>query len=225
MSGRRATAYKALLIDMDGVLVDSEPLHMKAWAEVLSPLGLEVDRAWFDPWIGVPDAELAAHVCRELVPEEQADALLNRKRSAYARIRDAELTVMPGVDDALADFKDLPMAVVTSSRRAEAEASLAKTGLAPYFAALVAADDVPRTKPAPDPYRRAAALLAVDPAGCVVIEDSPAGIASAQAAGCTAYAVSTTCGSDQLHQADRIFPSTAEALECVRGIVVPLSST
>lgn len=212
-----ATPVDALLLDMDGVLVDSEPLHMRAWDEVLRRLGLQTDRDWFDEWIGVPDRDLAAYVAEALFPNLDAADVLTTKRGHFRTLIEAGLSPMPGVDDGLRQLAQLPMAVVTNSGRDDAERSLALAGLQDYFRILVSADDVTAPKPAPEPYARAAAHLGVDPRLCIVIEDSPAGVHSARAAGCRVLAVTTTCKATELEHADMLFPDTASALAEVRA--------
>jgi beta-phosphoglucomutase-like phosphatase (HAD superfamily) len=111
----------------------------------------------------------------------------------------------------------IPMAVGTSSARAEAELMLAEIGLAAHFPVVVAGDEVPCVKPAPDIFLKAAALLGACPARCLVLEDSPAGIASARRAGMRPFAVATSFAPDRLVGAERVFGSPAEAIQRLRA--------
>ncbi len=114
-----------------------------------------------------------------------------------------------GAAELMAAWTPGRLAVVTSCGRALAEARLAGAGL-PRPAVLVTADDVRRGKPDPEGYRRAAALLGLEPARCVAVEDAPAGIAAARAAGARTVGVATTHPADELAEADLVVASLAE---------------
>ncbi|HOE65641.1 MAG TPA: HAD family phosphatase [Candidatus Hydrogenedentes bacterium] len=208
--------FRALIMDMDGVLVDSEPVHGRAWECVLTALGAPCEPGWFLSWIGVPDDALADRlVASGAVPLAKSE-LLRRKRETYnARVLE-EMRAFPGVKDALRELNGTPCAVATSSGRDSARLALGLAGLLPYFAAMVCWEDVARHKPAPDPYVRAAQLLGVPPRDCAAVEDSPAGIASAKAAGCVALAVKTSYPHERLVAADYVFETPRDALDWLR---------
>jgi HAD superfamily hydrolase (TIGR01509 family) len=180
----------AVLFDMDGLLVDSEPLWLEAETAVMARLGAE--------WTTADQAQLLggsldrtvryllAKARRPAPPEEVAEWLM----SGVAKlVRDRGVPVQPGARELLAEVAaaGLPHALVTGSERRFMDAVLARTGL--RFDALVSADDVSVTKPDPEPYLLAAKLLGADPARCYALEDSPNGVASAEAAGCRVIAV------------------------------------
>lgn len=188
---------RAALFDMDGLLVDSEPLWFEVERAVMARLGGQWDpddqRALLGGSLrrsvgymlgkaaaGRPPGQPAAD------PAEVARWLLNGMTELmFAR----GLPLLPGAGELLAEVaaEGLPHALVTSSQRQIMSAALAVTGL--RFPVTVCAEDVRRGKPDPEPYLRAASLLGAEPEGCVVLEDSPSGIASGQAAGCAVIAV------------------------------------
>ena len=148
---------------------------------------------------------------REVIAEHMPAADHDAEAAAVldAEVADTRgVVAFPGAADVLA----LPVvAIATSSVLRLAHARLAAAGL-PRPRVLVSSDQVARGKPAPDPYLRAAELLGVDPAGCLVLEDAPAGIASARAAGMTAWAVTTTHEPAALDGAHRVAAGLPELL-------------
>ena len=189
MTGTEAVTG-AVLFDMDGLLIDSEPLWLEAETAVMARLGAD--------WTAADQAQLLGgslvrtvryllgKATRPASPAQVAEWLMTRVTEL---IRDRGVPLRPGARELLAEVAaaGLPHALVTSSERGFMDAVLARTGL--RFDVLVCADDVSMTKPDPEPYLLAAKLLGADPARCVALEDSPNGVASAQAAGCQVIAV------------------------------------
>jgi beta-phosphoglucomutase len=207
---------RGLLLDMDGTLFDSEVLHIQAWRQVLESLGAVYPDAWYQPWIGTPDRELPAAVLAER-PELGIgpEAMLERKAAVYGELARRELKPFAGLEARLRGLaaEGAPMVVCTSSRRLDAELSLTAGGLADLFPLRVALEDAPAPKPDPSPYRNAAGLIGLDPAECLAIEDSPAGVASATGAGCLVAAVTTTHPASALARARHLFEGTPAALD------------
>lgn len=185
--GRAGTA---VLLDMDGLLVDSEPLWLEAETAVMARLGAEWTTADQVQLLGGSldrtISYLLARAKRPAPPEEVAEWLMS---GVIERVRDHGVPLRPGARELLAEVAaaGLPHALVTGSERSFMDVVLARTGL--RFDALVCADDVSVTKPDPEPYLLAAELLGADPARCFALEDSPNGVASAEAAGCRVIAV------------------------------------
>jgi beta-phosphoglucomutase len=184
--------FDAILFDFDGVLLDSEPTHCACWAEVLAPLGVKLEWDWYRAeCIGIDDREMLRVMAERADPPRDWQELWERypaKQELFqARMLDAppfSPELRPLLERLEGEYK---LAVVTSSGRAEIEPLLAKAGLRRYFQTLVCAHDAARHKPAPDPYLLAARQLqARSP---LVLEDSPAGIASGRAAGFEVLAV------------------------------------
>lgn len=181
-----ASRYDAILFDFDGVLIDSEPVHLACWMEVLEPLGIRCDwDTYRQRYIGVDDRLMLASLCQEAhppVPFEEAWAQYPRKKQLFERRMQGDEIVSPEVRQLLERLhRAFKLAVVTSSARSEVEPILARAGLLPLLGTAVYGGDAARHKPAPDPYLLAAERLhARRP---LVVEDSAAGVASARAAG------------------------------------------
>ena len=188
---------QAVLWDMDGLLVDTEPLWTQAEEELAVRLGgeftAELKAAIVGTRLDVAIPLFLQHLGRPVTPEAVEDGsrwLLERMVALFAR----PLPLMPGAAELLAAVAaaGVPQALVSSSYRALVAAVLAH-GTGP-FAVTLAGDEVSRGKPDPEPYLTAAARLGVDPVRCVVLEDSPAGVASGEAAGCAVVAVPSVPG-------------------------------
>ncbi|MGC3000796.1 HAD family hydrolase [Streptomyces sp. G35A] len=178
---------QALLFDNDGTLVSSLESVDRCWRRWATEYGITAEEFGGVELHGRPAAEIAADLLpAHVVPQ------------AVARIEDLEVEdvpnggvrLLPGTRDFLAALPAERWAVVTSATRRLAEARLDAVGIQPKT--LVAADDITRGKPDPEPYLLAARALGVDPARCVVFEDAPAGLRSGRAAGMTTVALTTT---------------------------------
>ena len=191
MDGRRAQSVQlrrpaAVIFDMDGLLLDTEPLAARAWGEAAATLGVEFDLSLAHAMIGRNFADCSAMVRARYAAPYPVDALLARWHAAYDVIVLREgLALKPGVRELLdwLEGRAIPRAVATSTRRDRARAKLGETGLLPRFQALVGGDEVASGKPAPDIYVEAARRLDESPARCVALEDSEPGVRSALAAG------------------------------------------
>ena len=183
-------ALQGVLFDMDGLLVDSEPL----WFEVECAVMARLDGHWSEAdqqaLVGgsLPRtvSYLLARAARPASPEDVGRWLVEGMTTL---LMSRTLTMLPGAGELLAEVRaaGIPNALVTSSERPIMDAVLHQLGVG--FDATVCADDVRRGKPDPEPYLRAASVLRADPASCVALEDSPNGVASAEAAGCRLVAV------------------------------------
>jgi HAD superfamily hydrolase (TIGR01509 family) len=190
VAGDPGSGLRAVLFDMDGLLVDSEPLWFEAECAVMATLG--------GPWTRADQVALTGGSLEHSVGYMRARALRLVEPALIGTwlldtmatlIAERGVPLMAGAAELLAELAaaGIPMALVTSAHRRIMDAVIASTGLA--FGVTVCAEDVSRGKPDPEPYLRAAAALGHAPAGCVALEDSPRGIAAAQAAGCPVIAV------------------------------------
>ncbi|MFJ6213626.1 HAD-IA family hydrolase [Streptomyces sp. NPDC092296] len=180
----------ALLFDMDGTLVDSTPAVQRCWLAWMAEYGLTAADFARIFTHGRPAVEIIRDV---LSPEQLAGQGLATalRRIEEIEIADTEGTVaLPGAQALLESLPAGRWAVVTSATRALAEVRLKVAGLAAPL--LVTADDITRGKPDPEPFLLGATLLGADPARCVAVEDAPAGLAAARAAGMRSIAVTTT---------------------------------
>ncbi|MBV2355898.1 HAD-IA family hydrolase [Streptomyces sp. J2-1] len=191
---------RALLFDNDGTLVSSLESVERCWTRWAGEYGVTAEQFGRIRLHGRTAAEIVADLLpADLVPE------------AVARIEELEVTdvagggvrLLPGTRELLDALPADRWAVVTSATRRLAEARLGAVGITPKT--LIAADDVRRGKPDPEPYLLAAQTLGVDPAHCVVFEDAPAGLAAGRAAGMTTVALATTHRAADL-DADLVVP-------------------
>ncbi|MFI2616590.1 HAD family hydrolase [Streptomyces sp. NPDC018584] len=177
---------EALLFDNDGTLISSLESVYRCWTRWAREYGITAEEFARVELHGRPAAEIAA----DLLPPEKVPA-------AVARIEELEVSdvaggveLLPGTRELLESLPTDRWAVVTSATRVLAEARLAEVGIRPGL--LIAADDITRGKPDPEPYLLAAEKLGVAPARCVVFEDAPAGLQAGRAAGMTTVALATT---------------------------------
>ncbi|MGW3506755.1 HAD family hydrolase [Streptomyces sp. NPDC000994] len=184
------SALQAVLLDMDGTLVDTEGFWWDVEVEVFAALGHRLDDSWRHVVVGGPMTRSAGFLIEATgaaVTLAEVTTLLNE--GFEARI-DGALPLMPGAARLLAELSEqrIPTALVSASHRRIIDRVL--TSLGPqHFALSVAGDEVSRTKPHPDPYLLAAAGLGADPTRCAVIEDTVTGVAAAEAAGCRVVAI------------------------------------
>lgn len=191
-----AKNYEAILFDFDGVLVDSEPIHLECWMQVLAPFGIHVDwQTYCERYIGVDDRQMIRELCASQQPPVSYESAWaqypNKKRLFEARMHDADV-IQPAIRDMLERLHETTkIAVVTSSAQSEVEPILAAGGLLPHIDTAVYGGDVKRLKPAPDPYLLAAERLRVTRA--LVVEDSAAGLAAGRAAGFDVLHIARQC--------------------------------
>jgi beta-phosphoglucomutase len=175
----------ALIFDLDGVIVDSMPTHTLAWERYLESNG--IDPANIEARMhGKRNDELVRDLFGSHLDERAVFEHGAAKERLFREMIGATLAekLVPGIREFLAEAsKTVPLAVGTNAEPANVEFTLNGAGIRQYFRALVDGSQVPRAKPAPDVYLRAAELLGIDPANCIVFEDSPVGIQAARAAG------------------------------------------
>jgi len=202
-----------VVFDCDGTLVDSEPLSGEAWRRALAPYGYAVTDADLAACLGIPYLRTHAYLAERAQIPDPATLWPQLRRELFALI-DAELRTFDDAVQALEELRarGVPVAVASSSVRERLDHTLASAGLA--FAVSIAGDEVEHGKPAPDMFLRAAERLGVAPARCVVVEDSPPGVAAGRAAGMPTLGVCRARGHETaLAQADRVVDRvSAEAI-------------
>jgi sugar-phosphatase len=192
-----------VLSDLDGVLVDSGDAVERVWREWAVEHGIDPDEVARASH-GVPSPAVVARVAPHLHSPEEIDRIERRHAATGGR-------ALPGAAELLACAD----AVVTSCSPPLAAARLRAAELATPVV-LITSDATERGKPYPDPYLAAAAALGADPADCVVIEDAPAGVAAARAAGMTVWAVTTTHALGELQDADRVLAGLRDVCSLLR---------
>ena len=209
----------AILFDLDGVLVDSTRSVERQWRAWAREQGISGDQV-----ANVSHGVRAIEVIRAVAPHLDAEAEVRKLESREANDRDG-VAVMPGALDLVRSIPDGRWCVVTSGTRHLATARLQLAGI-PLPKVLISADDVTHGKPHPEPYLKGAQLLRVNPTECLVIEDAPAGIQSAQAGGMKAIALTSTYSASALTQADLVVKSLTQiqvTLNSTRNLAIKIA--
>ena len=215
------TKLEGIIFDLDGTLVDSEPLHMKAWLGVLANNGLPFDEQWFEQWIGLSDGVLATSVVRDHTISATVEELQEQKRNTYHQLARQSSTLFHGVEEGLQYLSSrCKLAISTSSSNADAEAVFSCTGIDRFFPIIITSDMVDHLKPAPDCYRLAASQSGLEVSRGIAVEDSPAGVKAAKTAGLFTVAVGNSHSADKLKGADLYFNNTTDALNKLKNIFI-----
>lgn len=215
MDGRGVPTFGAVLFDMDGVILDSMTQHAALWQELLEQEGFKIPLRFILENEGALGAGVLARFLggQGIATPDPKDAstlihgLLNRQAELYLSRHASNVRPYPQAFGILKELnlRNVPVALVTSSRRALVEACL-EDKVRSLFQAVITAEDVSQHKPHPEPYLAGASALGKRPDECLVVENAPAGIQSALAAGATCFAVCTTLPAEVLAQAHAAFP-------------------
>jgi HAD superfamily hydrolase (TIGR01509 family) len=181
---------EAVVFDMDGVLIDSEPVWERVRRRFVADRGGHWPADAQDRMMGMSTAEWSAYISADFgigrTPRQVAEQVIAAMAAEYEK----HLPLLPGAIDAVRSLSGhWPLAVASSSPRSLIETVLSTADLGSAFAAVVSSEEVPRGKPAPDVYLAAAERLSVPPTSCAAIEDSSNGLRSAAAAGFTVIAI------------------------------------
>ena len=198
--------YQAILFDMDGTLVNSEPLHQQAFEETFKQFDIAMTDDDFKSYIvGKTDTnglkDYLTHINKQLdIPDFNT-----KKAAAYASLASEHLASYPGIVELVRDLANIvPLALVTNSHRSEADLVLKSLDIDGCFDIIITADGVEKGKPSPEGYLRAMNLLSKQPEDCVIVEDSPTGVTAANEAGIRCIAVTNTHSEGELAHADLV---------------------
>ena len=177
----------AVIFDMDGLMIDSERVSIACWTQAAHELALPLADDFWLRFVGLGDRD-CERLLLQHIDAGQVAALFARCHDLYEARTQEGLPLRPGILDLLQLLHDhgIARAVATSTRQPRASRKLAAAGLLSFFEVVVTSSDVAHPKPAPDIYLLAAQKLGKDPARCLALEDSPAGIRAAVGAGMTA---------------------------------------
>lgn len=219
---------QAVIFDFDGVIADSEPVHYRAFLQVMQPLGVTFDFEMYrQELIGFDDRDGVRYLLTEKLGVEQGPALSQQvaelceaKQQAFNGIvRDQGMPPIAGalelIDDLVAH--GVPIALATGATHADLAACFKPMGRSQLFQAVVTADDVARSKPDPQTYRQAFEALrdavsrgGLSPQHCLAIEDTPTGLASARSASMRTLGLASTHDPEALHTAERVIAELTE---------------
>ena len=211
----------AVIFDFDGIIVDTEPLHYRAFQAILEPLGLGY--AWeeyVNLYMGFDDRDAfreAFRVHGRALDDHELERLIDSKAAAFQDIISGGVAPYPGVVELIASINGtLPLALCSGALRCDILPILEGLGLSDAFDVMVTAEEVSASKPDPASYALAVGRLAavfpdqeIIPARCIAIEDTPAGIASATGAGIPVIAVTNSYPAEKLVAARRVVDSLA----------------
>ncbi|WMT39321.1 HAD family phosphatase [Paenibacillus sp. D2_2] len=205
---------QAFIFDMDGVIIDSEPLHFAVDIETMEYFGHPLTKEQFEKYVGMTNPEMWADIKREYGIGQTVDELIDYQLTQKIQaIRNMEIEPMDGIRPFIAELKrrGISIGLASSSPRVFIEAVLSRFELLSEFGSIVSGEEVPQGKPAPDVYLEAAKQLRVSPECCVVLEDAKHGVAAAKAAGmkCIGF-TNPNSGEQDLSQADLIIDHVGE---------------
>ena len=197
---------KAFIFDMDGVIVDSEPLHFEVNRRIMRDFGLEFSDEFFHAYVGITNEQMWADLIERYSLNTTIEEL-QKKDFLLKKEVFRDLQPIKGIPELLANLKKdgIAIGLASSSDKAFIEMVLEELGIRGYFQAVVSGEEVERSKPEPEIFLRAAELLNVDPADCLVLEDSRHGVEAAKRAGmiCIGYQ-NPNSGPQDLSRADKI---------------------
>ncbi len=208
----------AVLFDCDGVIADSEPLHLRAFQRVLAPLGITItDAEYAGRYLGLDDRgvfEEALRLHGRAGDPTTIATLLATKAKDFRHVLESETRIYPGVVEFVRALAGVPLAVVSGALREEIEIILRQAGIRDAFAVIVGAEDVRAGKPDPEGFLRALGTLgagaAIDARACLVVEDSLAGLEAATRAHMRRLAVTNSYPAAELQPlADLVVPTLA----------------
>lgn len=206
----------AVIFDLDGVLADSEPVHLAAEQAAVAEHGHELTKAAKQAFVGLANAEIMQGLI-DLFGIQSTVAELASAKAGYQRSMLAHMSGFPATTELVHSLAaaGIPIAVASGSTPWNIDASLEAVGLAPFFAVRVSAEEVPLGKPAPDVFLEAARRLRVPPESCVVVEDAVPGMNAALAAGmkCVAIPTITDPLDPEFARAQLLFPAGMASMD------------
>ncbi len=205
-----------LILDMDGVLADTEPVHVRAWDIALACIDSRTLAYERRQLAGMSSADIARELLRIFRLPLSVEDLVEKKRVVYRGLIESGLAPFAGLREELALWRRGPLALATSSARRETSLMLAGLGFEGWFDPVITCDDVAKAKPAPDCYALAIQRLGRRPKDCVVLEDTVHGIQAAIGAGAEVAAVATSGLPKDIEGVLGVFDSTVEALRWLR---------
>ncbi len=204
--------FKAVIFDVDGILLDSEPLHRDAWNLSLERFGHSISEEELVSWTGIPCKTMAIQLSETLHPKRSWKEYVDTKESIFRGLIKERKPLFSGLPPLLSQLQShYVLAYATSSSKGNIELMFSVTGIADIFTIGVTMDDVHHHKPHPETYTKAAKKLYAAPRDCVAVEDSLAGMESAKNAGMSVIGVTTSFPASSMEHADFIFDTTVEA--------------
>ena len=211
--------HAAVIFDMDGVIVDSEPRHERAFREIFDELGYgQTHGVHFPDYYGRSDRALWVDFIERHRPAQPLETLIRLKEDRLLSLLERDQPLFPGLAELVEGLsKGTRLAVASGSSHTVIRAVLGMRDLHRHFPVVVSSQDVARGKPEPDIFLLAASRLGVEPAECVVIEDSAAGVTAARAAGMRVIAITNSLPAGRLQHATAIVDDYAALSRLLSG--------
>ncbi|HBD96559.1 MAG TPA: phosphatase [Spirochaetia bacterium] len=205
---------KAVIFDMDGVLIDSEPLHFEVDQMVLRKLNINESKSYLERFVGYTNCAMWQIIQNEYSIEKTIDELIELQMTTKLHfLEKSDYKAIDGIKELLEEIRlnKIPMGIASSSPRVFIEAVINKIGISQYFDNWISGEEVEKSKPEPDVFLKISELLGVNPDKCIVIEDSKSGTIAAKKAGmkCIGYK-NINSGNQDLSIADLIIDRIPE---------------
>lgn len=214
---------KGAIFDQDGLMFDTEAIFSLAWAQAAERLNVTLPDG-FRTAVSGSSGEGMRQIIRQWVPKADPDALMKLTYQISYDIQSRTLPEKPGLHEILDFFQSrgIKMAVASSSHREPIERNLERSGVRPYFDAVISGEDVSRGKPNPDAFLLAASRIGLDPSDCYVFEDSFNGVRAGHAAGCFTVMIPDLLAPDReiAKYYDACFPDLLSAMEKIKDGII-----
>lgn len=204
---------EAVIWDMDGVLADTAPHHLRAWQEIFGKRGISFTEEDFKRGFGIRNDAIIRNILGEQVTKDEIETVAQEKEKAFRRIIGQNINPLPGALKLLQalDEHGVRMAIASSTTMENIRLIIGSLGIENCFKAVVTGHDVTEGKPSPQVFLLTAKRLGVEPKNCIVVEDAVAGVVAAKSAGMYCVAVTNTHPEEKLKEADLIV-DTLEAV-------------
>ncbi len=213
---------RAAIFDFDGVISDTEPMHLRAFNKVLAQYGIEItETGYYKDYLGLTDYECFKTLAKAnnlSFNDKDIKGLMEQKAGIFEELAETDSNIIEGAAEFLSMLKQnaIPMAICSGAMRSDIDIILKGTGLPGFFEAIVTADDVTESKPDPAGFKMALQRLnenqseKILPSECLVVEDSPWGLEAATRAGMHTLAVTTSYTADELKTAEKVTANLSE---------------
>ena len=213
--------WKAIIFDLDGVLVDSEGFQYRGWLPPLKRFGVDLSKEQYFNYAGKSGPSIEAQLIEDFNLTAKKGELLEEKKKLLMKwFKEMPLERKPFAEEAVKESVDagFRVAVCSGAPKKEVWLKLENVGLKDYFETIIGKEDTVKCKPAPDTYIKAAESLGLRPADCVAIEDTEFGTASAKAAGMACIAIPDEWSAKQsFDKADKVCKDLREAIEWIKA--------
>ena len=202
---------KAVIFDMDGVIIDSEPIHFEVDMQTMKDFGCSISKEELNKYVGTTNEYMWTDIKNKYKLDQSVEEIINyRSEMVKRKVIESDLIPIEGIADLLKELKvkNIPAAIASSSPRDFIEVVVSKFQLEDYFSCILSGEEVENGKPAPDIYVETAKKLGISPEECIVIEDSKNGVLAAKKAGMKCIGFKNINSGDQdLSKADCIVSS------------------